>query len=78
MGIMEVKKVDYMKTILTNVLISALTLMLLAGIFLAGSYCGEIRMKEYVLVRCQAESPRWYPYPQMCKYFVGDIKGRDE
>lgn len=60
---------------LTRVLVPSL---IVVAIFISGFFTGRQWMKEYVVVRCQAESPRWYPYPQMCKYFVGDIKGRDE
>jgi len=45
---------------------------------LIGSCAGVKVMHDYTLKRCKTESPRWYPYPQMCEYFVGDIKGRDE
>lgn len=67
-----------MKLILTNVLISVLTFIIIAIIFISGNYVGELRMKEFVLVRCMAQSSKWYPYPELCKYYVGDINGRGE
>lgn len=45
---------------------------------LKGRVLGIVEMKSYVLDRCLAQSSKWYPYPELCKYYVGDIKGRDE
>lgn len=59
-------------------LLGTATLFTVILIFTSGWVLGTFRMREFVLVRCMANSSQWYPYPQLCKYFVGDIKGRDE
>jgi len=48
-------------------------------VLLVGGYAiGALDMKSYVLDRCLSQSSKWYPYPELCKYYVGDIKGGDE
>lgn len=53
--------------------------LLIMIVLLVGGYAiGALDMKSYVLDRCLSQSSKWYPYPELCKYYVGDIKGLDE
>jgi len=50
---------------------TTLTLFIIWLIFMAGDFFGQWRKSEEVLVRCLASSSQWYPYPQLCRYYVG-------